>query len=143
MRRLVSVLTGVVFVAAGVAKALSPDETDAVLAILTDHALLREGVLIGLPGVEYALGIAFVGGLRSSRLYGYTLALLGSFTAFLVMLWIADPTETCSCFGPVIDSWTGGGFFAGAVRNTVLMMVVGLLWLCELRSETTRQGVLS
>ncbi len=143
MRHLVSALTGVVFVVAGVAKALSPEDTDAVLAMFTDHALLREGVLVALPRVECALGIAFVGGIRSSRLYGYTLALLGSFTAFLAMLWIADPMETCSCFGPVIDSWTGGGIVAGVLRNTVLMMLVWLLWLCDLRSKTTRQGVLS
>ncbi len=119
-------LVGVVFLVAGAGKGLNPEPTLAVLDMVGSPPLLSQIVIHLLPPLELAIGISLVVGWHSRVLMVLTLSLLGAFVGFLTRLALIDYTAVCSCYGTLIESWSGGGPLAAMGRNAVLAMLVVL-----------------
>lgn len=121
---LVAALVGAVFVAAGLGKLAAPQSTERVMDFVGATPLLTRAVLICLPGVEMALGVALVLHWRSVVAYSAAISLLILFSVFLLVLAKTDYTAKCACFGSLVNAWSGGGPLVGVARNATL---VGLL----------------
>jgi hypothetical protein len=121
-------VVGLVMLLAGIGKALWPEDTLQVLAIVGVSNTAARALVTLLAATEVAVAIALIVGWRSYLLYGLTAALLVVFVVFLQTLSLIDPTSKCSCFGPLVAEWTGGGTTQGIVRNGLLLILILIPW---------------
>jgi hypothetical protein len=134
------IIVGGIFFVAGVSKALADDGTEVVLRLSHLPTWLIPAIVHMLPGWEIALGLAMLVGWRSQLLMlagGVTLLLL---TAFLIHVASIDLSTRCSCFGPVVDAWIGGGALPALGRNLTLIGLLGISWWTfarEMRGKPT------
>jgi hypothetical protein len=121
-------VVGLVMLLAGVGKALWPEDTLQVLAIVGLPDTVAGVIVTLVPAAEVALALALIVGWRSRLLYALTAFLLVVFAGFLQGLSLVDPTSKCSCFGPLVTEWTGGGTIQGIVRNGLLLILILIPW---------------
>jgi uncharacterized membrane protein YphA (DoxX/SURF4 family) len=120
LRSISRMLLGLVFLASGALKLISPQQASDLLSQLSslDQTLSRTLIIIGSL-IEFVLGAALIignGALRMASLAS-TIALL-VFT--FVGLWALQNPMPCGCFGDIVEFQTDEYFIA---RNIVLLLL--------------------
>ena len=128
LRRFASAIIGIVFLVSGLLKISDPVGT---MLIITEYlkffhisflAGAAKGLGIALSLVETLTGIALCTGVFRKITAWVTTGLLAFFTIITLILWIANPSMDCGCFGQAIHLTHGQSL----VKNIVLLVLA--LW---------------
>lgn len=126
VRWMLAAVVGATLVLAGAGKLVDPVPTARVVLMVGIPSDIARFLLMVLPGLEFALGVALILGWQSRALVTTVIGLLTAFTLFLVFLARADYTADCSCTGLFVESWSGGGPLWAIARNLLLLGL--LIW---------------
>lgn len=113
---------------AGVSKLFSNDGTEAVLRLSHVPTRMIPAILHMLPGWEIALGFSMLMVWRSRLLMFTGVLTLALMTTFLVHIASIDLSTRCSCLGPMVDTWLGGGVLFALGKNLVLLGLLVTSW---------------
>jgi putative oxidoreductase len=134
------VILGVVFLYAGISKAINPAtfKTDlAAFRLLPEFALAP--MAFYLPYLELLVGASLVIGILYSGGLLLTGGLLAGFFAFLISAWYRGLDISCGCFGRDGD---GSSVEAALLRNLVLAAIWAVLVWRFLRKNVPQVSVL-
>jgi uncharacterized membrane protein YphA (DoxX/SURF4 family) len=123
LRALPAIALGIVFLAAGILKAVDPDEFARQIATygIVPERAARPAAYLLIP-VEIALGAALVIGYRTRIAALLTSALLIVFMAATAYAWSQGRTEGCGCFGSFASRGPGD-----VLLEDTLFLALGLL----------------
>lgn len=140
---LVIALTAVLFLWAGLAKAVHPAEAYVGLVTIGINRFLAEGLILVVATTELALGVMLLKPHVSKPVRACTSGLLGVFCLYLYYLrTLADPPG-CSCPGlhGIFDSARAQALL-GLARNVVLLGMLAWAWgELDKRADLTKRAI--
>jgi len=126
---------GIIFIVSGMVKVLDAQSFMATLPLYNiPQWLVPFGALT--PPVEVAIGVALVLGIAPRYAALATLGVLAVFSVLLVVGIVGGELDTCGCFGRVLEESPESAL----VRNSILMLLAGVIWYFHRSSLTTRRS---